>query len=66
MFNSKEQTCLSDKMPSQKVKIKNPFSNFAKAIFSFPNVHFLGEKFVTKVSLHFEISIKFSFVLYPI
>jgi hypothetical protein len=51
---SKKQTCLSDKMPPKKVKIKKLCSKFAKShYFSFFNFNFFGGHFVTKVSLHF-------------
>jgi hypothetical protein len=41
MLISKKQTCLSDKMPPKKVKIKKLFSNFAKSqFFSFFNFNF--------------------------
>ncbi len=48
------QTCLCDKMPPKKVKIKKLFSKFAKShFFSFFNFNFFWGHFVTKVSLHF-------------
>ncbi len=53
MLISIKQTCLSDKKPPQKVKIKKLFSNFAKSHFLCFNLNFLGGHFVTKVSLHF-------------
>jgi hypothetical protein len=54
MLISNKQTCLSDKMPPQKVKIKKLFSKFAKShFFSFFNFNFFGGHFVTKVSLNF-------------
>jgi hypothetical protein len=54
MLNSKKQTCLGDKMPPKKVKIKKLFSNFAKShFFSFFNFNFFWGHFVTKTSLLF-------------
>ncbi len=51
---SKKQTCLSDKMPPKKVKVKKLFSKFAKPHFLlFFNFNFFGGHFVTKVSWHF-------------
>jgi hypothetical protein len=53
-LSSKKQTCLSDKMPPKKVKIKKLNSKFAKShFFPFFNFNFFWEHFVTKVSLHF-------------
>jgi hypothetical protein len=40
----------------QRVKSKKLFFNFAKSHFFILNFNFLGWHFVTKVSLHFEIS----------
>ncbi len=43
MLISKKQTCLSDKMPPKKVKIKKLFSKFAKSHFlSFYIFNFFG------------------------
>jgi hypothetical protein len=54
MLVSTTQTCLSDKMPQNKYKFKNPYSNFAQSyLFSFFYFNFFGGHFVTKISLHF-------------
>jgi hypothetical protein len=50
---SKKQTCLNDKMPLKKVKIKNCFLNLLSPIFLFFNFYFFWGHFVTKVSLYF-------------
>ncbi len=54
MLISKKHTCLSDKMPPKKVKIKKLFSNFAKShFFSGVDEKYLdGLKNVTVVYCH--------------
>ncbi len=61
MLVSKMQTYNCDKMPQKKVKIKKRtkmgLSKFRKQFFNF---NFFWGHFVTKTSLLFEISLKFS------
>jgi hypothetical protein len=51
MLISKMQTCLSDKMPPKKLKLKNEKMGLNKIRKLFFNFNFLGEHFVTKTSL---------------
>ncbi len=66
MLISKMQTFLSDKMPIKKVKIKKPFSYFAKSHFLFLYFSsFWGHLSLRQVCI-LKISLKFSILWYPI
>ncbi len=67
MLISKMQTYLCDKMPPKKVKTKKQKKwNLTNLENSFFNFNFFGGYFVTKTSLLFWISWKFSIFWYPI
>jgi hypothetical protein len=61
MLISRKQTCLNDKMPPKKVKIKKRKKwNFAKLDYSFLILTFWGGILSQRQVCFFEISIKFS------
>ncbi len=53
MLISIKQTCLSDKMPPKKLKLKNHFLILLSPIFFVFNFYIFWEQFVNKTSLHF-------------